>query len=71
MAAVPTASVTVRVRDLTSVRLLAFQLRVLQRTMERDGAPYASDLERILDRFTQGRVVGDADDGMPDREPPR
>lgn len=69
--AVSTTTVTLRVRDLVSVRLVAYQLRILERDMRAVGDPYADRLRDVLDRFGQRRVVGGSDDGADDGEPPR
>jgi hypothetical protein len=47
-------TVKIRLRDLERTKLLIYQLYELRRTMMLVASPFASDLDRIIDRYLGG-----------------
>jgi hypothetical protein len=47
-------SVSVRVRDMERTRLFVYQLHELRSRMVVASDPFASDLDRIIDRYLEG-----------------
>lgn len=52
-------TVSVRVRDMKRTKLFVYELHELRSRMVVAADPFASDLDRIIDRFVEG---GDDDD---------
>lgn len=56
----------IRIKDLDRAKLLMYQLNELRSKMVIEASPYASELDKIIDRFLDG---GD-DDRPEDKEEP-
>jgi hypothetical protein len=56
-------SLTISVRDLASVKLLAIALRLLADQMRVEANPRAQELENILDRWERTMGDGGPEDG--------
>lgn len=56
-------SLTIRLKDMASVKLLAIQLRLLLDEMRVMASPHAEKLEAILESFDSGMSDGGPEDG--------